>query len=327
MKSQSLVVAALLSLLVLAGCKDDKVQLAAAPVSAGNDIHRNWVSIPALPIIQEAVFSLSPTFDGQRNPVLMAQVCGLARGELKQEQVNDFLEKNKIAADKVPKTGAELSLLVNGDKPAQVTACAAYLATSVLSPVDISEFMTRVTPPADAAKGKSDASKAASGNAKGKEGTKERAKVEVARPASEPALQVDPASLSVVLPVKLALARADADVFALIAAELQRRPGLSVAQYRDQARELFTKLAPVYLERIQVQMPGPGAYFRVLRLDADLFAFSSTNGSLFEYAADGLTLRQNSVIWFGQGKLLGQEYPLQVAYFDPSVDKLLAPAK
>ncbi|MCP8466474.1 hypothetical protein NK553_21190 [Pseudomonas sp. ZM23] len=89
---------------------------------------------------------------------------------------------------------------------------------------------------------------------------------------------------------------------------------------------MFTRLAPVYLERVKAQLPRAGTNYRVLRLDADLFAFSSSEGSLFEFDGDGLTLRQNSVVWFGQGKLLGQEYPLKVAYFEPKVSELLAPA-
>lgn len=327
MKTQSLIAAALLGLLALAGCKDDKAP--AARVTSAPSIHRNWISIPALPIIQDAVFSLSPAFGGQRNPALMAQVCGLARGELKQEQVDAFLKQNKVDVEKLPKQGAALSLLVNGDRAGQVTACAAYLSTSVLSTVDASEFMTRSVPvsPVHAADGKAAVKSGEKDKDKAKGKSETRDKVEVARQPAEPVLQVDSAALSVVLPVKLALARANADVFALIAAELQRRPGLSVAEYRDQARQLFVRLAPVYLERIKAQMPQAGARYRLLRLDADLFAFSSSEGSLFEFGGDGLTLRQSSVVWFGQGKLLGQEYPLRVAYFDPVVGALLAPVK
>lgn len=332
MKNLSLIAAAALGLLALAGCKEDKAPasapamlpvLPATPPKADSAVHRNWISIPALPVIQDAVFSLSPTFDGQRNPALMAQICGLARGELKQEQVTEFLRQNNVEVEKLPKQGDPLALLVNGDKAGQVTACAAYLSTSVLSAIDLSEFTSRTEAPAQAPA----EDEPVKGKTKGKEKAAAKPKVEVAHKPSEPQLQVDKAALSVVLPVKLALARANADVFALIAAELQRRPGLSVAEYREQARQMFVKLAPVYLERIKAQLPQANTQYRLLRFDADLFAFSSTTGSLFEFSGGGLTLLQNSVIWYGQGKLLGQEYPLQVAYFDPSVDSLLAPAK
>lgn len=293
MKLQFLIATGMAGLLALTGCKQDEPTVQAAP------IHRSWLSLPALPIIQDAVFSLSPTFNGQRNTWVMAQLCGLARGELKQEQVNVFLAQQKVDVAKLPKQGHELSLLVNGDRAGQATACAAYLATSVLSTVDAGEFMSAVRPM----------------GADGKTPDQD----------AKPHLQIDNARLSAVLPIKLAEARANADVFALIAAELQRRPGLKVSEYREQAEQLFSQLAPTYLERIKAQLPPAGSTYKLLQLDADRFAFSSSAGSLFEYGSEGMTLRQNSVIWYGQGKLLGQEYPLQVAYFDASVGSLLAP--
>lgn len=321
MKFLSLIAVTLLSLLILVGCKEGKAVTTSVPVAP--KVHRNWVSIPALPIIQDAVFSLSPTFDGRRNPVLMSQVCGLARGELKQEQVNEFLRKNSVVVERVPPQGAPLSLLVNGDKTGQITACAAFLATGVLSAVDTGEFMTLTPAPQDSASTSKPLDKGTTTD----KGKTAKAIVEVAPTPAAPVLKVDPASLSLVLPVKLALARANADVFALIAAELQRRPGLNVSDYRSQARLLFAKLAPVYLTRIKAQMPQAGTHYRLLRMDPDQFAFSSTEASLFEFGGDGLTLRQNGMVWYGQGKLLGQEYRLRVAYFDPSVDALLAPEK
>lgn len=276
----------------LAGCRSEQPATPTVP--------RNWVNIPALPIIQDAVFSLSPTFAGQRNHAVMMQVCGLARGQAKQEQVNAFLVQQNVDVAHVPKHGHDLSLLVNSDRPAQATACAAYLATTVLSPVDVSE-LTVAVPQGE---------------------TQSKAPEQ----GKQPVLQVDNARLANVLPLKLAAARANADVFVLIAAELQRRPGLTVNEYREQATQLFEKLASVYLECIEAQLPPAGSTYKLLQMDTDRFAFSSSVGSLFEYGRDGMTLRQNGVIWYGQGELMGQAYPLQVAYFEPAIDGLLAPS-
>ncbi|MCY1556182.1 hypothetical protein D9M68_929120 [compost metagenome] len=95
-------------------------------------------------------------------------------------------------------------------------------------------------------------------------------------------------------------------------------------EYRQQATELFARLAPVYLERIKLQLPPANATYRVTQIDAERFSFNSSVGASYEYSGDGMTLRQNGVIWYGQGKLLGQDYPLQVAYFPESVNSLLA---
>jgi len=277
----------------------------AAVSSAGEGVRLN---LPALPIIRNAVFSLVPAFDGARDPQAMAQICGLARGELTQGQVNTFIAQRGLDPAKLPRTGNPISLLVNGDKADQATACAAYLATSVLVAPDSSEYMKSVTVPAKPAEN-------------GKNNAKAPAKTE-----PQTVRQLDTAALAKVLPVKLAVARANADLFALIASELQRHPGLSLGEYRSQAMQLFTRLAPVYLERIKAQMPNQNVRFDVVRLDAGTMVFNGSDGSRFEFDGHNLRLVQNDVLWFGEGKLLGQDYVLPVAYFDPAVAKLLAPA-
>lgn len=282
MKSGRLLTVFLLGLFALAGC--DK-----GTVPPSTNVQRHWVEVPALPIIQEAVFSLAPSFNGQRNPKLMEQVCGLASGELRQEQVNAFLAQQRVDPLQIPTQGSPLSLLVNGDKSSQTTACAAHLATTVLSAVDAADIITTT-------------------NASG-----------------TPALQIDNARLNQVLPVKIAEARANADVFALIAAELQRRPGLKVSDYRQQAKDMFVRLAPVYLERVKQQLPLANVTYKVSQIDAERFSFNTSTGASYEYAGDGLVLHQNGIVWYGRGKLLGREYPLQVAYFPESVGALLAP--
>ncbi|MNZ44407.1 hypothetical protein D3C78_620380 [compost metagenome] len=306
MNTKPLLAAVLLGLLTLTGCNGNQSSGASSAPS-----QPNWLSTPALPIIQDAVSSLSPTFNGQRNPLLMEQVCGLASGELKQEQVNAFLSQRNIDVTKVPKQGDALSLLVNGDKASQATACAAHLATTVLTTVDAGEFLQSVVPPSAPASG---ANNGQSNN------------TSASKPA-EPVLQIDNARLGQLLPIKLAEARVNAEVFALIAAELQRRPGLTVPEYHKQTVELFARLAPVYLERIKAQLPPAGTNYALVQLDGQRFAFSSSTGSLFEYTSEGLVLRQNGITWYGQGKLMGQEYPLQIAYFPDSVNGLLAPQK
>ncbi|MNO53957.1 hypothetical protein D3C76_444150 [compost metagenome] len=314
MKARPLATAILLGLFTLTGCNGDK-----APSSA--EVQRNWVNVAALPIIQEAVFSLAPSFNGQRNPQIMEQVCGLATGEFRQEQVNAFLEKQHVDAARIPREGSSLSLLVNGDKASQTTACAAHLATTVLSPVDAGEIMTLVYPTPAPEKDKPLA-EADSGKARKKD--KVEQETTVSQPAA-PVLKLDNARLNQALPMKMAEARANADVFALIAAELQRHPGQTVSEYRKQVRELFVRLAPVYLQRIKLQLPPANVTYKVTQIDAERFSFNSSTGASYEYSNDGMTLRQNGVIWYGQGKLLGQEYPLQVSYFPESVNSLLAP--
>lgn len=44
-------------------------------------IEPQWVELPTLPLIQQAVAGLVPAVDGQHKELIMSQVCALARGE------------------------------------------------------------------------------------------------------------------------------------------------------------------------------------------------------------------------------------------------------
>lgn len=325
MKTRTLATAMLAGVFCLTGCdnKDSVISLSAMnPVA--DSIPRHWIEIPALPIIQRGVSELVPHLSDQSHVNLMGQICSLARGELEQGQVNEALKHSQIDAGSIPK---QFSRLVNGEKSTQQTACAAYLASNVPPQLDSSEL---VQPAASAASVSSAEDSSRLVKEEGQTGAKSNAAVESNTTSTEhveqTVLQVDSASLQQALPIKLAIARANADVFALIAVELQRRPGLSIAEYQVAAGQLFAQLAPTYLERIKALTLASGVEYHLLRIDSGLLAFSSSDGGLFESSAQGLSMLQNGVLWYGQGKLLGQDYPLLVAYFDPSISQLLVPS-
>ncbi|MGC4011732.1 MAG: hypothetical protein QM805_23720 [Pseudomonas sp.] len=292
MKLKTLV-AALLIGAGLAGCEFPAQQSQAKAATP-----QNWVSLPALPFIEDAVRSLSPTFQGRRTEQFMPQICGMARGQISQEQVNAQLAAMGVDSTRIPRQSRDASaLLVNGDRAAQATACAAYQATDVLMAVEAKDFLK----PAPAAKDK---------------------------PGEMTAQQLDDQALASVLPIKVAQARANADVFALIAGNLQRTPGLSVEQYRERARDLFSRLAPSYLARVPAKMPPVNSGYKVLGFDNGRLDFTSDIGLHFDFSTDkGLVLTQNGVHWYGKGQLLGQDYRVQVAYFQPDVAQLLSTAK
>ncbi|MDF3934479.1 hypothetical protein [Pseudomonas citronellolis] len=273
--------ALLLPICVLAGCKGaDQTPRASAPVAQQQQL--GTIDYPALPVIRNAVFSMTPLVDGKRNPAVMGQVCGLARGETSQAEVDRFIAASGETREGLEKKGGVTGLLVSGNLAAQQIACAAYLATTPLVQVDGNEFIA----PTRDAQGK---------------------------------LQVDQARLSEVMAVRLALARTDAEYFSLIADKLQQTPGLTDAQYQSRTRELFAELAPAFLKRAREQMPPAGARFDLQRLDNQRFAFSSSNGAEYEYGSDGMTLRQDNITWYGDGQLMGQRHSLKIAYFPSAV--------
>ncbi|HBO5669966.1 TPA: hypothetical protein U8189_004235 [Pseudomonas aeruginosa] len=274
--------------LSLIGCSEQQ-----APSDTIKQLHS--LDLPALPILQGAILSLSKTLVPHRNPLVMEQLCAVARGDIQQENVNAFIQQQGGNAQSIPVQGHPLSLLVHGDRKTQLSACAAYLATSVLLPLNLTDLMVKTESPEEQEKNK---------------------KPEKSTP------QVDRAKLLATLPNRLAIAQANADFFALIAADLQNRPGLTLVQYRQLSIEMFTRLAADYLQRIKEQMPVPGTEFKVLKLDTDQFVFVSSSQTLFAYDFSGLKLQQNGMTWFGEGKLLGKDYFLKVAYLPESAKQL-----
>ncbi|MHC2148941.1 hypothetical protein [Pseudomonas sp. 210_17 TE3656] len=273
----------LLPFCLLAGCNGvDHAPTQAGATSKAENLGN--LDYPALPVIRNAVFSMTPLVDGKRNPAVMQQICGLARGEVDRAEVERFVTGSGETIENLRKKGGVTALLVNDNQKGREIACAAYLATAPLVQVDGREFIS-------------------------------------ANKGTDGKLQVDPARLSEVMAVRLALARTDAEYFTLIAQKLQQSPGLTDAQYHARTRALFAELAPAFLKRVKQQMPLPGTYFKLKQLDKQRFAFSSANGAEYEYSTDGMVLRQDNITWYGEGQLMGQRRALNIAYYPEEVTR------
>ncbi|MBB4864079.1 hypothetical protein HNP46_002943 [Pseudomonas nitritireducens] len=262
-------------ILVLAGCGPQGVSTSPAAT-------RGWVSVPALPLIQDAVRDLSPTFNGKRIPVLISQLCALGAGQVSQQQADAKLTQLGIDAKALSRDGKDaIALLVNGDRAGQLTACAAAQATAGLTPLNPGDVMR--SQPASADK-----------NAKAEQ-------------------VVDQAVLGRLLSQKVGQARANADIFAIIAARLSATPGLTEEQYRSQAQGMFRELAPDYLRRMNQLLPPEDTRYTLLKLDYSQLAFTTDTGLRYELStSDGLMLMNNGQLWYGKGQLLGADYGLHM---------------
>ena len=278
----------LFPLVLLAGCE-------AASENSSRVAAVRGVELPALPIIQGAVGGLVPTLDGKRNDMMMRQVCALARSEITQEQVEQTMLQQGIDLKKIPQQGHPLSLLTNTDLSLRMTACAAYIATSVMILPKTSEFMVEV-------------------------GTTDPEKSKV--------ISIDSQKLNKFLSVQLAVAKADADLFALIASELEKSPGLTVDQYKRRAQISFAMIAPAYLQLVKnFYVSANENVYTLLEYSERNFNFRSSDGYLFVLGFGGLSLSFDKVPWYGAGKLLGKTYMLDVAYFDLELIKLVRGAR
>ncbi|MBK5144294.1 hypothetical protein I2494_11290 [Budviciaceae bacterium BWR-B9] len=247
---------------------------------------KNVLPIPALPIIQSTVLASAPTFGGGRHDGHMNVLCALVRGEKTAEEAANYLKENVIDTS----NDKAFSLFVGERRPEQDAACAAYIASTVLIPPNFGEFLE---PAAD----KSDDNK---------DGKQE--------------FSINQERLNASLTTKLAVALANVDVFALIARILPEN--LTVEAYRTEITRLFGLLAPVYMERVQAYFHN-GLNFNLLQMQNNQFTFTSSNGYVFNYDINGLSLRLGGINWYGSGQLMGQEHYLNVDYFTPKVAELL----
>lgn len=290
MNSKSLVFSAVL--LTLAGCGPHEGS------GAGPSAHS--VSMPALPVIQEAVRSLYPTFNGRSVPALVHQLCSLANGGVTAEQNSAQLRKLGIDPTSVPHQGNDaLALLVNGNTAAQAAACAAYHAVSALTPVAPEDFMRPHETTPQAARSVADARKVA-----GEETRKSEVK-------ADSSVTLDSVALGRLMDLRIAQSRANADVFALIAGRLAATPGLTESDYRSSAAKLFAELAPRYLNDLKQHIPPASTRYRLDRLTSDQFSFSSDTGLRYDVSKrEGVVLKRYGQLWLGRGVILGKNYYL-----------------
>jgi hypothetical protein len=242
------------------------------------------LAVPALPIIQDAVRGMAPTFRGRRLPALADQLCALAQGRQTQQQTDERLRQLGLDPLSLPNgSGDALALLVNQDHAGQVGACAADQAAAVFLLPDPMELMK----PLPAGQG--------------------------AEAGSAQQWGIDQNATSRALALRVGQARANAETFGLIARRLMAMPGLSLSEYRNNARELFLQLAPAHLERIQRNMLAEQAIYQVSQLDGQRLFFTSGDGVRFELSgSDGRVLRQYGQLWYGRGVVMGSVPRLQV---------------
>lgn len=249
------------------------------------NIPKNVLSIPALPIIQREVISMSPLFEDKRHDGYINMLLSFVRNEKTRKEVDAYLAENGINIEKSP----EYALFAGEPRNEQAVACAAYIATSVLIDPNLAEFL---------------------------EATGQRNK------ANEPEFKINHEKLNKSLATKLAVALTNADVFALIAKELKQKSNLTVEEYRQETRRIFEVLAKTYLDRVQQHYSAEFTY-SLLQMQNGQFAFSCSNGYLFSFDVRGLTLQLGGINWYGYGQLLGNDYNIDIAYFDKQVDELL----
>lgn len=108
----------------------------------------------------------------------------------------------------------------------------------------------------------------------------------------------------------MAIARADADIYALIATKLSQEKGKSVGWYVSAAQEEFKALAPWFLKHIQeLYTPLPNGY-QLTQFDDNGYIFTTNGGYTFAVRNETLDLCYKGIKWLSEGNVLGEKYTL-----------------
>ncbi|WP_413498771.1 hypothetical protein [Buttiauxella gaviniae] len=249
--------------------------------SAPADLRVKTISVPVYNLITETLIDITPRIKGERNEFMMQLVCDLARDSKSQEAVNAILTENNLNPESIPAKGSSLSLLVNNDKPQQQAACASFIATSLFFPVDNSVlFETKK-------------------DEKGKDVT-----------------TLDSAGFAREMKVRMSIAQATAQFYAVIANNLKKEKNMTWVDYQKDVASITADYAPEYLRSIKRIFAANQATYIPRDITVGGYDVQDSNGRrLIQNSMESL-LVSRGVDWLGNGKIMGKEYFVDIQVID-----------
>lgn len=245
------------------------------------------VSYPTSSLISETLLEMTPSVNNERNDLMMKLVCDLARNEKSQAEVDAYLQRNGVDVSQIPESGNALSLLVNGETQKQKAACASYIATSVILPGDNKGLFIEVN-------------------------VANRDKTISAKQ------EVDQDKLNQVMRTRMSIAEANAEFYSLMANALATKGNMSYGSYKNQIFDMFSELAPFYLDRVKQLYAGKTGDITLISLSNGDYRVMDNKGYVMSFSQGAFELDVKGVTWFGNGKMLGKDYYLDVPYFSQS---------
>ncbi|MBC6558697.1 nitrogen fixation protein NifZ [Citrobacter braakii] len=226
------------------------------------------VSINPLPVIMSVVAGEVPELTPGNSEAVLNRVCQVAYGEVKLPAFREEINQSGIVKEK---QGALEQLLKSDDIAPYGTICAAYMIQSVATIPDVNQYVTQQK------------------NADGQ--TVSRA---------------DEAAVINLMPFRLAVARATAELYARIAADLPEKKAQSPEQYNQKIQGLFSRSAAGYLETVRkYNKEEINHRFQLLLLQKGKFTFRSSTGYVMDISTEGMNLYLYGTPWLANGYILG----------------------
>ncbi|SES72844.1 hypothetical protein [Thorsellia anophelis] len=233
------------------------------------------ISYPTYTLITDSIFSLVPNVGKKRDDSMMQLLCQIARDEITKESANKILTDKGFDIELIPETGHNVSLWINNDKAGQKAACAAYIATSLYLPQDNKEFLVK--------------------------------------PDDPKSTDINKEKFAEVMRVRFSIADANAEIFSLIANNLDKN--LTIEEYQAQISKMFTDLAPLFLDRIKTLYSAKAGAMTLVEINGDDYLVIDGEGRKLTFKQGQVDYSVHGVNWLGNGKILGKESFVDVYYF------------
>lgn len=223
----------------------------------------------AMPLIIETVSGLNLAAEGNAK-ILSAQLCTTLLTEGRYRTIWTSLTNNKSERETSGIVGAEETNNAGEVAEGQVLACAAYFSTHISTIPDINSFI------------------------KLKEGS-----------ASEIA-SVDERAVIDLMPLRMAIARTNAEYFAGIAQEISVGPVRSTYDFKKDIVALFQRDAGGYLDKLRRYVDEENKKkFQLILLKKGAFVFRNDTGHLLDVSNEHTDLFWHGTPWLSGGMLMG----------------------
>lgn len=264
------------------------------------------MSVPAYTLITDSLNSMVPKVNGKVNEQVMSLVCDMARGDRVRADIIRALENSKVNVAAVPVQGSTLSVLVHGSPRQQQSVCASYLATSLFDTPENVRYRS-------VKKEQVSEEKLLPAPAKWK--VWEEQKSETVTSERE-AVNWDTTKFAQDVKVQVALAKATAQLYALLATNLGNQPQ-TAAMVDARVKQSLADLAGDYLNSVQqMYRDTQEQTMTVNLLNETGYAVSDGTGNVLRRSDAGLRLTYRGIEWLGNGKILGKEYFVNLSLRD-----------
>ncbi|HCB1499695.1 TPA: hypothetical protein MYO83_002548 [Klebsiella michiganensis] len=268
------------------------------------------MSIPAYTLITDSLDSLVPKVDGKVNEPVMRLVCDMARGDRVRSDIIRALENSKVNVAAVPVQGSPLSVLVHGNIRQQQSVCASYLATSLFSAPDNLRYRNVTTEQVSE-------EKLLPAPAKWKVWEEQKSETVTTERQST---NWDTTKFAQDVKVQVALAKATAQLYALLATNLGNQPQTAV-MVDARVKQSLADLAGDYLNSVQQMYRDTQAQTMTVNLLNETgYAVSDGTGNILRRSDAGLRLTYRGIEWLGNGKILGKDHFVNLSLRDIPVE-------